>query len=116
MSLSRTRVIAPLWLLLVAAVLLAGAVVARSQLMAPAQQPVLLRVPAALQTDTAPTETQSRSASERGASDPAPQQQADQPVPVSVTSQALLEAKGAQRQPPASQTCGATALEVCPDQ
>ena len=105
-----------MWLLLVAAVLLAGAVVARSQLMAPAGHQVLLRAPVAPQLDTAPAQTQSRPASESEALGVTPHRQADQPAPISVPSQVLVEAKGAQRQPPASQTCGSTALEVCPDQ
>ena len=106
---------APLWLLLVAAVLLAGALVARSQLMAPAGHPVLLGAPAAHEIGTAPAQTQSGPASESGASGLTPQRGAEQPAPISVPSQVLVEAKGAQRQPPASQSCGSTALEVCPD-
>ncbi len=121
MSRSRTRALVPLWLLLLAALLLAGAVAVRSQLLAPAQHQVRFSAPDAIQPDGAPAQarSQSQSANEIGAARPASQPQGALPARLQVPSEVLLEAKGAQRQPPASQTCGQTAmplLEICPDE
>ncbi len=87
--------------------------------MAPAQDQVRFSAPAAVQQDGVPAQaqSQSQSASEIGAAAPASQQDGALPARSQIPSQDLLEAKGAQRQPPAVQTCGQTAmslLEICP--
>lgn len=111
----RSRAIGPVGLLLVAALLIVGAVAMRSVLVAPTNHRVLMNAPAAVQPNSVTAKTQSPPEGKSEPAAPASQPQSAQDSHPQVPSQVRLEAKGAQRQPPAGQYCGSM-LEVCPDQ